>query len=118
MEGLVAYDSLKQNFTLHTPHKGLTAWNEIRDIDTIDNLVWCATGNGVRIFDPVTKKFHTPEYFTRDNTPRPVYWIHRDRKGFIWASVWNDGIYRFDPRTKTSVHFDGKDQSYGELVEG
>jgi len=120
MEGLVRYDSLSGKFDFYRPFPGPSPWNEVHDIDTIGNEIWCASGNGIQIFDPATKKFRSFPYYPtiKGQVRKAVSWIYRDSKGFIWSSVWNDAVYRFDPGTKKCIRFDGSEPQYGDMSSG
>jgi ligand-binding sensor domain-containing protein/putative methionine-R-sulfoxide reductase with GAF domain len=118
MEGLVKYDSVTRKFERFAPFKDGDRWNEMGDVDVIDGEVWCATGNGLYIFNPATKKFRLFPYFPEVEgvTVRPIGWIYPDSGGYIWISVYHDGVYRFDPRTRECIRLNDKSQQWGEFT--
>ena len=79
---------------VHESHPlATTAENDVRSI-TLDHSgrVWAATGAGVRYLDESVWK--TP---SGGADMGPVYALHRDASGVIWAAAWN-GLYTVTPR--------------------
>ena len=93
------------------------AHNRFFDVEFIDGKWWCCTRDGIQILDPVTKKFTPFSFYAKGHEVRgrSVYWLHKDKNGFIWFAAWADAIYRFDPKTKQTTRFDGLDKSYGDI---
>jgi ligand-binding sensor domain-containing protein/putative methionine-R-sulfoxide reductase with GAF domain len=108
MEGLVQYDTATRRFERFAPLEDGHRWNEVVEVDIINDEVWCSTYNGIQIFNPRTKKFRLLEFPGIEGiTVRPISWVYPDSRGYVWTSVWNDGVYRFNLRTKEWVRFDG-----------
>ncbi|GGC12634.1 hypothetical protein GCM10011325_44370 [Dyadobacter sediminis] len=43
----------------------------------------------------------------------PASFIFTDNEGNMWFQIWNDAIYRYNPKTKKYIRFDGKNPRYG-----
>lgn len=117
MEGLIRYDTAKKTFERYIlPNKELR-WNEVFDLDMIGGEIWCATGNGIQLFDPVKKTFRPFRFLPKNSNiaAQSVSWIQQDAQGYVWFSVWYDAVYRYDPRTNASIRFDGHDPRWGDL---
>lgn len=117
MEGLIEFDTASQSYTQYKPQNGNLRWNEVFDFLLINNEIWCATGNGVYIFDLTTKKFRPLPNYTanRGKEIKEVTWIRQDSDGFIWFSVWNEGVYRFNPANNDCVRFNRDDKRWGDM---
>ena len=117
MEGLVEFDTVTETYKRYLPQNGNLRWNEIFDFILIGNDIWCATGNGVHIFNMPTKKFRPFTYYTanRGKEIKEVTWIRRDSEGFIWFSVWNEGVYRYNPKNNDCIRFDRDDKKWGDM---
>ncbi len=83
--------------------------NNVMDLlEGSDGGMWVATyGGGLDRLDPTTGQF---EHFTiRDCLPSDsLYSVLADQRGFYWVSS-NNGMTRFDPRTRACVNFDVSD---------
>ncbi|MGC4039130.1 MAG: histidine kinase [Chitinophagaceae bacterium] len=117
MEGLVHYDTANDVFTRYVPQNGNLRWNEIFDLRMINNEIWCATGNGVHIFNMEKKQFRPFKYYPENKGQeiKEVSWIRQDREGFIWFSAWDDGVYRYNPKNNDCIRFDRSDKHWGDM---
>jgi ligand-binding sensor domain-containing protein/putative methionine-R-sulfoxide reductase with GAF domain len=116
MEGLVKYDSVTRQFERFAPFKDGDRWNEMGDVEVIDNEVWCATGNGLYILNPVTKKMRLFPYLPNvKGVTRGIGWIHPDSQGYIWISVWHDGVYRYDSRTHECIRLNDHPDQWNDF---
>ncbi len=75
--------------------------NRVFDIILSEGEWWCATGDGIKILDPSTKKFRPFTHYASGHeiVNRSVSWIHKDASGMIWFAAWGDAVYRYDPST-------------------
>ncbi|MDR1415765.1 MAG: hypothetical protein LBI96_08145, partial [Odoribacteraceae bacterium] len=86
--------------------------------------IWVGTENGVYRHDPATGFFapfplHPLEQATGgDDAARPmhkniVYSIKEDRDGQVWITAYGNGLYRYDPDTRTLHHYtkDGREEA-------
>jgi len=117
MEGLVQYDTAQKTFVRYIPQEGDLRWNEIFDLTIISNEIWCATANGIRIFNPQTKKFRPFVNYPADRGKeiKEVSWIRQDKDGFVWFSVWDEGVYRYNPANKDCIRFERNDKKWGDM---
>lgn len=113
MEGLVRYDSTSGKFDHYIHQDTNLRWNEIRKIKLINDEVWCATGNGIQIFNDNSKKFRPLRTANRGIIPGSVMWIQPDKYGYIWFSIWQTGLYRYDPRTGECISFNEEKEKWG-----
>ncbi|HUC83281.1 MAG TPA: two-component regulator propeller domain-containing protein [Flavisolibacter sp.] len=105
MEGLVKYDPNTKVFERFAISETDLRGNEIFDIKLVDGELWCATGNGVHIFNPATKRYRPFNQFRLKKKAAVVPWLLQDRNGFVWVSVWGEGVYRVHPKTGEAIHF-------------
>jgi ligand-binding sensor domain-containing protein/putative methionine-R-sulfoxide reductase with GAF domain len=117
MEGLVRYDTLTRQFERFAPFKDGDRINEMNDVDIIKGEVWCATRNGVYIFNPSTKKFRPFTFFPPNDLikTRNVIWVYRDSRDYVWMSLWNDGLYRFNLQTNECVRLADEPERWGQF---
>ena len=115
MEGLVRYEVKSKKFKQFIPQNKNLRWNEIFDLQRIHNEIWCATGNGVQIFDPVTERFRSLRFPKNTAPVQRVDWIHQDYKGDVWIGVTDDAVYRYRPSTDECVRMDALQKKYGEV---
>jgi hypothetical protein len=116
MEGLVRYDSAAGKFEHFIPQRENLRWNEVIEVKLIGNEVWCATANGIQIFNDQSKKFHPLVTANRGVITGSVRWIETDRDGTIWFPIWNSGLFRYDPRTKNCISFEEEKEKWGEYA--
>jgi ligand-binding sensor domain-containing protein/putative methionine-R-sulfoxide reductase with GAF domain len=82
--------------------------NRVFDIKFINGEWWCGTGDGIKIFNPVTKKFRPFGFYAKNYPVKNVsaFWIYQDKQGFVWFAVWSDAVYRFDPATSETIRIE------------
>ncbi|SDD81715.1 Two component regulator propeller [Dyadobacter soli] len=95
----VSQDSLIKNFFLMTAKVGQNWWA-------------CAT-SGVFFLRNGGPRIEQVKEIRRSIRGEKTNLIFADRKGRIWFHVENDGIYRFDPKTRQCQRFDGTDPKSG-----
>lgn len=82
--------------------------------------VWVGqSAGGISRYDAVRDSFYQ---FSSRTTPFPsdyVWAIHEDRRGYIWAGTWDQGVIRFEPRSVDSIVFSKKNvRSNGRAISG
>ncbi len=66
--------------------------------------LWIGNFGGFNVMDTYTKDIMLVDtYF--DNPFQIFLETVEDRQGYMWVSVFSDGVYRIDPTTKTSQHY-------------
>ncbi len=107
-DGLYLMDIPGVTFKRYAPQpKGSGQVNRIFDIQRIGDEWWCGTGKGILRFDPLKGTFTPFNHYApgRSLAERSVMWMRTDREGYVWYAGWIDALYRYDPRTKTSIAF-------------
>ncbi|TDH29228.1 GAF domain-containing protein [Segetibacter sp. 3557_3] len=115
MDGLVKYATPNKTFTHFSPTSNIY-WNELFDLKWINNKLWCGSSHGIWILDPATGRF-TAFGFKNDmeRFSGPISWIREDQRGFVWFGIWNSGVFRFDPASKTCIQFNGSSPKWGDM---
>ena len=67
-----------------------------------NNQLWIGTENGLYIFDKKKESFERINGFGIENTL--IRSISEDNKGNIWATSLGNGIYKYTPKNKKSIH--------------
>jgi len=72
------------------------------------NRFWLTGGSGVRMIDPATDKITKIDFFDLDkseikdsNTVR----ILSDQNGYLWLGCLTEGLYRYNPVTRETIHY-------------
>ncbi|MEO5905642.1 MAG: two-component regulator propeller domain-containing protein [Saprospiraceae bacterium] len=63
----------------------------------VKGRVWIGTRAGIYFFDPVTKKFNTPDLPALRNIPG-VHTILQDKTSTYWFGTNSNGVYRYDEK--------------------
>lgn len=79
--------------------------NRVFDMIFTDGEWWCATGDGIKIFNPSTKRFRPFTHYAAGHEiiNRSVSWILKDASGMIWFAAWADAVYRYDPASQKTT---------------
>ena len=114
LEGLEKYDPATGGYEIFTPFPGGGQKNSIANLEIVDGEIWCASGFGIVVFNPVTEKFRTmmPKEGMRS---RFITNIYQDSKGYIWFVSWNDAVYRYEKRTGSFLRFDEHTADMGDF---
>ncbi|MEO6541844.1 MAG: two-component regulator propeller domain-containing protein, partial [Ferruginibacter sp.] len=95
-----AIDSF-QNFSIKVYDKDKRINKFIKEIvEDNDGKLWMATSYGVKVFDKKTKTYIS--YFKEgiNNREENVFYsIFIDHRGIIWASAFNQGLFKFNTTT-------------------
>lgn len=109
LSGLNKYDGYK--FKVYKHIEGDTTSLNDDFIVTIaegpDNKLWIETRNGYNIYDPATERFSHDigRYLKSINIPgKGITAVKKDKAGNFWFLNANSGIYKYQERTKTTVH--------------
>lgn len=81
-------------------------------------LMWLGTANGISIYDVANKKIKpfAPADKNYTTINKEVIAMLEDHSGNIWISVWNNGLYRYNPLNGVSEiyrHSDADPNSLG-----
>jgi len=115
--GLYHFDQSTKKNDQYFVTKNTSRANRFFCIEVIENEWWCGTGDGIKIFNPLTKQFRNFEHYAPgyEIKNKSVSQMLVDKKGYLWFSVWADAIYRYDPATKTTIRFDGTSEEQGDI---
>jgi hypothetical protein len=83
MDGLIKYEKDTKSYKHFTPYAAAihSRWNEIIGMEWVNNELWCATFNGIQIFNQATERFRPfTAYSNKGVKSREITWIHKDRK--------------------------------------
>lgn len=82
--------------------------NRFFDARLINGEWWCGTGDGIKIFNPVTKQFRPFNLYAKNYPIKNVsaFWIYQDKRGKVWFAVWSDAVYCYDPLTKQTLRIE------------
>jgi len=119
--GLSCYHRDKDNFSHYHSFPEVTATTKIDDWDknyTIslcqgrEGHFWLATGSGLNAFDPKTCRFVSPAIPSPDQTGNngkiTVMSVYEDPEGRVWLGTFGQGLKRYDPGTRTYIHYNEK----------
>jgi diguanylate cyclase (GGDEF)-like protein len=73
------------------------------------NILWVAQDDGLAKFNLKTKQVELVEYPKSDPNYmefREVRALNTDQYGNLWIGTYKNGVYRYDPLTKTFTHLD------------
>jgi diguanylate cyclase (GGDEF)-like protein len=73
------------------------------------NVLWVAQDDGLAKFNVKTKQVEIVEYPKSDPNYkefREVRALSTDQDGNLWIGTYKNGVYRYDPLTKTFTHLD------------
>jgi len=109
LSGLNKYDGYKFKVFKHSI-SDTTSLNDdfiVNIAEGPDNKLWIETRNGFNIYDPVKENFirNTSSYLKSINIPDAnITAVKKDAKGNYWFIHAVYGVYRYDPKTKTTTH--------------
>ena len=72
------------------------------------NRFWISGGSGVRMVDPTTNKVTKIDFFDSNKSEikdSTTLRILSDQNGYLWFGCWTEGLYRYNPVTKESIHY-------------
>jgi serine phosphatase RsbU (regulator of sigma subunit)/ligand-binding sensor domain-containing protein len=72
------------------------------------NRFWLAGGSGVRMIDPATNKVNKINFFDSNKSEikdSTTLRILSDQNGYLWFGCFTEGLYRYNPVTKESIHY-------------
>jgi len=86
-----------------------------------DNTLWVAQDDGLAQFNLQTKQLHFLKYPKSDENYdefRELRALNMDKYGKLWIGTYKNGIYRYEPSTKTFSHLDDSlGLSHPEVLE-
>ena len=74
-----------------------------------NNILWVAQDDGLAKFNLVTKQLDLLKYPKSDpnyNEFRELRALNTDQYGHLWIGTYKNGVYRYDPLTKSFMHVD------------
>jgi ligand-binding sensor domain-containing protein/two-component sensor histidine kinase len=112
--GLARYEYEKDSFSLFFPEPDKSIDGRVRGDNYVTNIcedrndpgiLWITSFKGLYSFDKRTKKF---SFFPPVNAAGQLSGvlcisIVADQNGYLWIGTWGEGIYCFDPVTKTYI---------------
>jgi len=115
-EGILAYDMITRNYKRYVVTLGndLIRNRFLRGVKSNDEW-WFAGIDGVYYLDNKSDKLVRFELVNKSSVFKSSDLIFADHKGNIWFQIYNDAIYRYNPKTRICNRFDGKDKAYGEF---
>ena len=86
-----------------------------------NNILWIAQDDGLAKFNLITKQIDLLKYPKSDpsyNEFRELRALNTDKYGNLWIGTYKNGVYRYDPLTKSFNHLDDSfGLSHPEVLE-
>lgn len=79
--------------------------------------IWVGTSSGLYLIDKRSKAILQPE-FLKILKEDYIKSISADSRGWIWVGTWGDGLFKFEPETKTLTQYLRKDGLPDDVVYG
>lgn len=89
--GLFRYNTVSRKSEKYSRLQGVPSEGIFYICQTSGGMLWVATMDGLRRYDPEDNTFKAVGNKMLDNTF--VYSLHTDRKGRLWAATTSDGLY-------------------------
>ena len=102
--GLNMYDESSKKYTHFTynPNNPYSiSNNSVHSIiqDRSGNL-WIGTESGLNRYDYKTSRFYRYYFDPNDLGSSHINYLHEDKNGYIWVGSWQNGLAKFDPKSK------------------
>jgi ligand-binding sensor domain-containing protein/putative methionine-R-sulfoxide reductase with GAF domain len=116
MDGLIKYNVITKRFERFIISTSNLRLNEISAIDPIGGELWCATSGGIYMFNIKTGRFRKFDRFPDEKTSSGhISWLLPDQNGFVWISVWGEGVFRYNPVNNECTPFSDNKGSWGDF---
>jgi len=114
--GLNRYDGYEFKVFKHDANNANSLINNYVDhiYEGPNKKMWVYTNNGISIYDPNTEKFSNnvaDELLKYNIKADEVVSLKKDNTGNFWFISKNEGVYRYNPNTKTTVTYNAAAQS-------
>lgn len=78
---------------------------------------WCGTGHGIKIYNPATGTFRTPDLkaFTAEVNSVSIMSMIKDHEDHFWFAGWETYIYQYNLDTRQCIRYDGLDAIQGDI---
>ncbi len=102
--GINTYDRKTGKFKLYQndpANPNSLSYNEVRSIiEDKNGNIWVGTIQGLNKFDRMNNRFE--RYYIDPDRPgyTHILYVYEDKQGFIWLGTYEQGLMRFDPKTK------------------
>jgi len=108
--GLNRYDGYEFKVFKHDANNANSLINNYVDhiYEGPDKKMWVYTNNGISIYDPNTEKFSNniaAELLKYNIKADEVVSLKKDNSGNFWFLTKNEGIYNYNPNTKTTITY-------------
>ncbi|MEO5563072.1 MAG: two-component regulator propeller domain-containing protein, partial [Chitinophagaceae bacterium] len=109
MSGLNRYDGYEFHVFKHDLRDSTTLIDDYisKIMEGPDRKLWIETRNGLNIFDPITEKVdrHPQAYLRQLSIPEgAITGIHKDKKGNFWLIHQQQGLFKYIPESRSTVH--------------
>jgi signal transduction histidine kinase/streptogramin lyase len=116
--GVALYNSELKSFRSfrHTKQASSLSNNKIGTItEDADGYIWVGTENGINKYQENSGTFK--RYFYSDKNPNNCLFIKSDRKGRLWLSIYDKGVFILDKKSGLVVkHFNTNKNNLGSLT--
>lgn len=123
--GLNKLDSRSPKFRLYRSQPSIkntladnSVWTFLEDDS---QKIWVGTDQGITIVDRKNNNFSfiSPRESRSDNLSQNlVRSLYKDSKGYVWVGFRNSGLSRFNPSSKTFIHFEPNPRNPYALPSG
>ena len=112
-DGIVMYNTNERTYTRHVPSE--YERNRFAMAAKSGRDWWFAGNDGIYILEAGAKTIKPFQGIKRQPKPGLANLIFTDKAGNIWMQVIHDALYRYNPVTKKTDRFDGKDSAIGSF---
>ncbi len=109
--GVSMYNKVRQSCSFYQPISPIDSQTEIHKIFLLDSNNWLVCGNQCFQFDPFKNKASLISKTTNEVHPfeKHASSVFLDSRNEFWfGTVYGNGIFRYNPRTKNVIHKDLK----------
>jgi ligand-binding sensor domain-containing protein/putative methionine-R-sulfoxide reductase with GAF domain len=115
-DGIVAYDMRTRTYQRYVvTNKPPFLENRFGMSVKVGSTWWFAGYNGIYFLEKGNKLKRLDAYPHR-GTEKSSHFIFADKQGNIWFQIFNDALYRYNPRNGLCNRFDGTNERYGKFT--
>jgi ligand-binding sensor domain-containing protein/putative methionine-R-sulfoxide reductase with GAF domain len=114
-EGILALNLRSRQYKRYmvTSDKKELVRNRFVSVAKAGDQWWFAGIDGIYFLDRHSDRLVRFEQVKKGHPTRYVNFVFADHNDNIWFHIPNDAVYRYNPRTRVCIRFDGQDKAYG-----